>query len=56
MQYNFSSLPVEMRLKRIFNNYSWSPNGLLVKIDSEAMRERNNCFSKIQLFGQKYRE
>ena len=28
MQYIYSSLPVEMRLKRIFNNYSWSPNGL----------------------------
>ena len=25
-------------------------------IDSEAIRERNNCFSKIQLVGQKYRD
>ena len=25
-------------------------------IDSEHEGERNNCFSKIQLFGQKYRD
>ena len=31
--------------QRILNNYSSSPNG-----------SRNNCFSKIQLVGQKYRE
>ena len=25
-------------------------------IDSEAMSDRNNCFSKIQLVGQKYED
>ena len=42
----------------IFNNYSSSPNGLWVK--SHWLRahegERNNCFSKIQLVDQKYRD
>ena len=52
----------------IFNNYSSSPNGLWVNSPySEAEGrmgycfrshegERNNCFSKIRLVGQKYRD
>ena len=35
----------------LFNNYSSSANGLCV---NES--ERNNCFSKIQLVGKKYRD
>ena len=35
------------------NNYSSSPNGLSLR-GHEG--ERNNCFSKIQLTGQKYRD
>ena len=47
--------------EKIFNNHSSSPN-MRPKaewaIDSEAMRARGiiNCFSKIQLVGQKYGE
>ena len=45
----------------MFNNYSLSPNGSVSwAIDSEAFRghegERNNCFYRIQLVGQKYRD
>ena len=44
----------------IFNNYSSSPNGLWVGRMCYWLRghegERNNCFSNIQLVGQKYRE
>ena len=40
------------------NNYSSSPNGLglmgyLLRVHG-GERKRNNCFSKIQLVGQKY--
>ena len=42
----------------LINNYSSSPNGLWV--NSYWLRghegKRNNCFSKIQLVGQKYRD
>ena len=45
-------------INMIFNNYSSSPNGLWV--NSYWLRghegERNNCFSKIQLVGQNYRD
>ena len=54
-------------LEKIFNNYSSSPNGLWVWIAREDEgrigywlrgheSERNSCFSKIQLVGQKYRD
>ena len=39
------------RFALFINNYSSSPNGLWV---NEG--ERNNCFSKIQLVGKKYRD
>ena len=46
-------------IENIFDNYSSSPNGLLVfGLMGYWLRghegERNNCFSKIQLVGQKY--
>ena len=37
------------RVEQLFLKPEWA-------IDSEAMSERNNCFSKIQLVGQKYRD
>ena len=44
----------------LIRNYSSSPNGLWVGRMGYCLRghegERNNCFSKIQLFGQKYRD
>ena len=40
----------------IFNNRSLSPNGLLGYWLRAHEGERNNCFSKIQLVGQKYRD
>ena len=47
-----------LNLNMLFNNYSSSPNGLWV--NSYWLRghegERNNCFSKIQLVVQKYRD
>ena len=51
--------------RELFNNYSSSPNGLWVNSPwgrnlGYWLRghegERNNCFSKLQLVGQKYRE
>ena len=50
---------------KIFNNYSLSPNGLWVNEAEGRMGywprgheggRNNNCFSKIQLVGKKYRE
>ena len=38
----------------VFNSYSSSPNGLWVNSRGHE-GERNNCFGKIQLVGQKYR-
>ena len=40
---------------RLLNNYSSSPNGLWVNSPWGHEGERNNCFSKIQLVAQKYR-
>ena len=52
-------------LVQLFNNYSSSPNGLSVNspwgrrpnglLTQRPWGERNNCFSKIQLVGQKFR-
>ena len=50
--------PREMTV-RIINNYSSSPNGLWVFMGYWLRGHEgksNNCFSKIQLVGQKYRE
>ena len=48
-------------LNKIINNYSSTPNGLwVIGRMGYLLRghegERNNCFSIIQLVGQKYRE
>ena len=46
----------------VFNNYSSSPNGLWVNSGLTGFwlrgheGEGNNCFSKIQLVGQRYQE
>ena len=54
--------PIYRENKSIFNNYSSTPNRLWVNsgLMGYWLRghegERNNCFSKIQLVGQKYRD
>ena len=55
----YGKYPFQVRLIQLlcycqlFNSYSSSPNGLLTQSHEG---KRNNCFSKIQLVGQKYRE
>ena len=39
-------------ISALINNYSSGPNGLLTQ---RPWGERNNCFSEIQVVGQKYR-
>ena len=50
IELKFYSLFLYLYINVIFNNYSSSPNGLWLR-GHEG--ERNNCFSKIQLVGQK---
>ena len=50
---------IQNSVAKLFNNYSSSPNGLWIKMGYWLRGhegERNNCFSKIQLVGQKYQE
>ena len=48
----------DVTVARLINNYSSSPTGLWVNIFLLRRHEgeRNNCFCKIQLVGQKYRD
>ena len=48
---------LESKKQGIFDNYSLSLNGLLTQRPRDRVREELlNCFSKIQLAGQKYRD